>query len=130
MHVYRATITGITDGDTFDAEVDVGFYHWTRQRFRLLGYNAPETRGDERPLGEKAKLQLNFTLMGRAVILRSHRGDAFGRWLADVALDTEPGQDLVERLIREGWGVRWDGKGERPRFDPALPYPLVPKTAS
>ncbi len=48
------------------------------------------------------------------------RGDAFGRWLADVYLD---GWNLVEQLIDEGWGVAWDGKGRRPAFDPAAPYP-------
>mgnify|MGYP003393032177 CR=1 FL=1 len=121
MWTYQATVARVVDGDTFDATVDVGFYHYTQQRFRLMGYNAPEVHGVEKPMGLQAKNALILALNGDGVILRTFKGDSFGRWLASVEIERG---DLVEALITGGWGVRWDGKGERPRFDPSKAYPL------
>lgn len=124
MYSYRAHVDRIIDGDTFEAVVDVGFYHSCRQRFRLMGYNAPETRGPEREMGKLASEVLALGILGLDVTLHTHKGDAFGRWLADVTLPNDGG-DLVDWLVKRGYGVRWDGKGERPAFDPDLPYPLT-----
>lgn len=122
MWTYRAIVTRIIDGDSFEADVDTGFYHRCTQRFRLMGYNAPEISGAEREMGIVARTQLDAILFGNEVILRTHKGDSFGRWLADVELERG---DLVEALISAGYGVAWDGRGARPRFDPTQPYPLV-----
>lgn len=125
MYEYKARVTRVVDGDTFDAEVDLGFRMHTRQRFRLLGYNAPEKRGPERDIGKLAAQELESLLRGEEITIRTEKGDAFGRWLATVLL--EGVWDLVEVLIEEGWGVAWDGKGKRPGFDPSAPYPLNPE---
>lgn len=102
-----------------------------KYRFRLLGYNAPEVHGVERPLGQRAADRLRELLpVGTRVQVRTFKGDAFGRWLAQVRLPSAVlsragvlTDDLVPLLIADGWGVAWDGKGDRPAFDPALPYP-------
>lgn len=121
-YAYRATVVSVTDGDSLVLDVDLGFYATMRLRFRLMGYNAPETRGPERELGQAAADALAIMLpRGTQVEVCTHKGDSFGRWLADVAWD---GVDLVEALISAGWGVPWDGKGKRPAFDPAATYPL------
>lgn len=119
---YSATVVRVVDGDTIECDVDVGFHMRTRQRFRLMGYNAPEMRGAERSMGVIAQRDLDDMLFGVDVELRTHKGDAFGRWLCDVHVD---GVDLVESLITAGYGVAWDGRGKRPAFDPDTPYPLV-----
>lgn len=100
-------------------------------RFRLLGYNAPEVHGLERPLGQQAAVRVRELLpVGTRVMVQTYKGDAFGRWLAQVQLPSavlsRAGvlvDDLVTLLIADGWGVAWDGKGDRPAFNPALPYP-------
>jgi micrococcal nuclease len=121
MYRYRATVVRVVDGDTLDLMIDVGFRMFGRIRVRLLGYNAPETRGIERSHGLLAKADLQRRLpVGTAIEVRTEKGDAFGRWLADVYVNQ---LDLVLTLIRQGWGVEWDGRGKRPSFDPEKEYP-------
>lgn len=52
---YIGTITKVVDGDTVDAVIDLGFTISVRERFRLLGINAPEIHGPETPEGLKSK---------------------------------------------------------------------------
>lgn len=95
-----------------------------RLRFRLAGYNAPELSGVERPLGLFAAARLAELLpVGTPVTVETFKGDSFGRWLA--AVRTAKLGDVVDALVGEGFGVRWDGRGDRPRFDPSKPYPLI-----
>jgi len=123
----QAEITAWIDGDTFEATVDLGFRVLTRQRFRLMGYNAPELTGPEAPFGRQALDVVRRLLpAGSRVPLYADRDDSFGRWLAHVWLDAEPRQPLVPWLIEHGWGVAWDGSGKRPRpwLEPGARYPM------
>jgi len=46
---YRANIRRVVDGDTVDADIDLGFNVWPRnERLRLYKIDAPETRGASR----------------------------------------------------------------------------------
>ena len=121
-HFYPCTVMRVVDGDTLDLVVDVGFYMSGAFRFRLMGYNAPESRGPERRLGNTATEDLVARVwQAKEMHVRSHKADSFGRWLGDLYMD---GVDLVPELIQGGFGVVWDGKGKRPGFDPNGPYPL------
>lgn len=134
----RGIVLRVVDGDTLDIQVDVGFHMTTVQRFRLMGYNAPEVHGPERVLGVQASLALNgLCPVGTIVQVKSYKGDAFGRWLADVLVKNDHDDalanpslperyDLAESLIYAGYGVRWDGKGDRPAFNPKGVYPNPP----
>ena len=125
MYQYKGVVNRIVDGDTLDIQIDVGFKIYSHQRFRLLGYNAPETRGPERELGKIAKKHLEeYIPPGTEVVVVTYKADSFGRYLCD--LYSHNGRNLVEYLIDEGYGVPWDGKGKRPGFDPDAPYPIVP----
>lgn len=48
MYTYKATVTSVYDGDTFNATVDLGFNISINETFRLFGLNAPEVRGTEK----------------------------------------------------------------------------------
>lgn len=123
--VFPGTVVRVVDGDTIDVDCRIPFYMRTVQRFRLMGYNAPEMRGPEKEMGRVATTYLRDLLpVGSEIMIRSHKGDAFGRWLADVEI---PGSiDLVRFLISKGQGVKWDGKGKRPGFATFDGYPLPP----
>lgn len=124
MFEYRVIITRILDGDTFDATVDLGFHTYSKQRFRLTNYSAPEIRGEEREMGLIAKQKLEEMLpVGSEWAVRSEKTEKFGRWLAEIAWSD--GQSLSSYLISLGYGLIWNGKGKRPRFDPTV-YPLHP----
>ena len=51
-YVYRCVITRVVDGDTVDADIDLGFDMVYKERIRLMGIDTPESR--TRNLKEKA----------------------------------------------------------------------------
>lgn len=123
-----ARVLRVIDGDTFDAEIELGFHSRTTQRFRLRDYNAPELRGDEHRFGVVARTQLELMIAGRNVELETWRTDSFGRWLADVVVRGPEGDpiDVVRALVADGYGVPWDGRPPRPFpwLAPDATYPL------
>ena len=42
MHIYRAKVIRVVDGDTVDFDVDLGFHISIRIRTRLVGVDTPE----------------------------------------------------------------------------------------
>lgn len=122
MYEYKARITEIIDGDTFEASVDLGFQVYFRERFRLLNYAAPEVTGTEKPLGILAKKKLEELLpIGFEVTMKSKRMEKYGRWLADV---TWGDKTLTAYLIELGYGVFVVDGAAQPKFNPSQPYPL------
>ncbi len=123
-------ITKIVDADTIDLSIDLGFRLCTKQRFRLMGINAPEIRGSESAYGIIAKARVN-TLLGAYPIsrIKTYKADSFGRWLADVWL-TYPESEVMlqDQLISEGLVAPWDGKGRTPKPWLTEDYPLLVET--
>jgi len=128
MYNYNAIVIRVIDGDTFDADVDLGFHTISRQRFRVAGYSAPEIKGTEREIGLIAKAKLEELLpLGKYITLTSTKTEKFSRWLGEVIL--ADGTTLSSYLISNGYGWPWNGKGKRPLFDPSAGYPFPPKPA-
>ncbi len=122
MYEYRATMVKAIDGDTYDLDVDLGFYLQQRMRLRLLGVDTPEIRGvpaaeRERGLAALALVQADIP-PGTRVLINTTKTDSFGRYLATlrfvpgVATPTDEqlraGTDLTGRLVEwmrsQGWG--------------------------
>ena len=103
QHHYRAKLIRCVDGDTFDAEVDLGFNTFARIRFRLLDIDTPE-RGQ--PGFHEATRELNQLI--RAVqsdndgwfVIESHKTGKYGRWLARLPGVSIP---LAAWLKNQGW---------------------------
>ena len=53
MYTYKAKLIRIVDGDTIDAEIDLGFDTIVRKRIRLFGIDTPETKTKD--MNEKTK---------------------------------------------------------------------------
>lgn len=122
MYEYQARIEKIIDGDTFEATVDLGFHTYSRQHFRLENYSAPEISGVEKEFGIIAQKKLEELLpVGEIIMLRSAKTEKFGRWLANV--NWESGS-LSDYLMKQGYGLAWDGRGPRPSFDLTKPFPV------
>lgn len=120
VYEYAATVRKVHDGDTFAADVDLGFCVHIAASFRLAGCNAREL-GE--PGGREARANLEGLLLGRQVTLRSIKIDKYGgRYDAQVTLPD--GGDLVQLLVAGSWAARWDGTGVRPV--PPWPRPEQP----
>ena len=52
MYNYKAKLLRVVDGDTVDAEIDLGFKIFIKDRIRLMGIDTPESR--TRNLQEKS----------------------------------------------------------------------------
>jgi len=111
--VYGATVLRVIDGDTFAADVDVGFGLWLRdQRIRLLGVDTDELRDRDparRETARKARDWLTARLpAGSRVTVRTCKPDHFGRLLATAwAAD---GAEVGGELVAAGLASRKSGE--------------------
>ena len=104
LNHYRANVTSVVDGDTFEADADLGFGLTSRQVFRLRGVDAPEMDTEEGIAAKRfAVLQLMKT-KGH-IILKVTERDKYGRYVADVWLsetDNPKSVHLNQKLVDEG----------------------------
>jgi micrococcal nuclease len=108
----RSWVRRIVDGDTLEVMVDGGYYRYSVERVRLLRVNTPEIRGEEKVFGLVSKAYVEKKLpIGVEVQIVSQKGDAFGRWLAEVYfIDTDGKQaNLSGELLKEGLAVPFKG---------------------
>ena len=126
MYNYNATCIRVVDGDTIDAEIDLGFDIKVTKRIRLGGINAPESRTRnkvEKKLGLAAKERLKEMLEGAANCfeLESQEIGKFGRVIGRLLIDRIAGKDVITKvcvndcLVKEGHAVEYDG-GKRKSF--------------
>lgn len=103
-YIYRATVTNVVDGDTFDAVVDLGFNVQTRIRFRMLGLDTAELSSPDpgqRVLAIKARTFLTNAALNQQATIHSHKADKYGRWLAELFIDGKP-LSINNQLLLEG----------------------------
>jgi micrococcal nuclease len=109
MYVYRARVTRVVDGDTFDAEVDLGFKLKINHRFRLSGIDTPEIyrprNKAELEHGREAKRYLEELVLGKEIFLRSFKLGIYGRYEAQIYLD-EALHPIAEILREAGFEKR------------------------
>jgi len=119
MYTYKISPLKVVDGDTIDAEIDLGFDIKVKKRVRFMGINAPESRTrdlEEKAKGLAAKDRVKQLLEGcKNITLKSHGVGKFGRCLGELHLDIVDGQEkltlvsLNELLINEGHATKYDG---------------------
>ena len=119
MYNYKIRPIKIIDGDTIDAEIDLGFDIRTKKRIRFLGINTPETRTkdlEEKAKGLAAKDRVKQLLaVCENITLVSHGVGKFGRCLGELMLDKVDGKEkltlvsLNKLLISEGHAVEYHG---------------------
>jgi len=106
---YAGIVTNVVDGDTADCVLDMGFHLSQIIRFRLIDIDAPE-RG--KPGANEATQWLKDMILGKEVIVQSHKGDSFGRWLARIYVGV-PDQGLIcinSEMIKVGHAVPYAQK--------------------
>ena len=87
FHLYQAEITRVVDGDTVDAMVDLGFKVKMAIRFRLSGFDAPETyrpsSKQEKRHGLLATKALEELIEGKTITIKSNKFGKY-RYLAEI----------------------------------------------
>ena len=116
MYTYKIDVLRVIDGDTIDANINLGFDVSVKKRIRFMGINTPESRTRDkeekaRGLAAKARVQ---ELLGEAdeVQLTSHGVGKFGRCLGELNLSNEDGLTMVnlnKRSLVEGHAVEYYG---------------------
>ena len=114
MWEYNIRVTRVVDGDTIDAQVDLGFFTHKNIRIRVNGIDTPEVRtrdADEKKRGFAAKERMEDLLKhSKQNSIVSLGLDKFGRCLADVFVHYPGGvRKAADILIEEGHGVEYHG---------------------
>ena len=111
MYIYNAKCIKVVDGDTIDAQIDLGFDTHKVIRIRLVGINAPESRTrdlEEKTRGLAAK-QFVIDILKKHhnnFILHSQGVGKYGRCLGEIFLGDVKLNDL---LITEGHATSYNG---------------------
>lgn len=114
MYTYKAKLIRVIDGDTIDAEIDLGFSVYVKQRIRLYGINTPDSRSKDLEIREKgisSKARLNEILTRDFIVetILNKRGK-FGRILGVVFTSNEDDGTLTninETLVKEGHALSY-----------------------
>lgn len=116
MYEYRVLdVPRVIDGDTFDFDLDLGFYAILRIRVRLADIDTYEIFGrNAHPLGQPAKQAADEwmaqRLESKTLRVRTMAGNSnvpigdgsFGRWLGEV-YDGQTGELLADSLKEAGF---------------------------
>lgn len=117
MYTYKAKLNRVIDGDTVDAEIDLGFGVFIKQRIRLYGINTPESRTSdpkEKELGLIAKQRLT-EILGREFIVETilNKRGKYGRVLGILHIEKENGEtvNVNDMLVEEGHASQYNAGG-------------------
>jgi len=124
-YIYRIKSVGrVVDGDTIDADIDLGFDISLTKRIRLAGIDTPESRTkdlDEKKLGLDAKYWLKHRLEdAEDIIIRTELPDStekYGRIIGHLYINGEDAS-LNNQMISEGYALAYDGGTKDKDWEP------------
>jgi len=115
MYEYRAEVLRVVDGDTVDVLIDCGFSTFRKERVRLFGIDAPESRTRDkkekkRGLAAKARLQELTENADQKIIIKTEldKKGKYGRILG-VLWDEKKKKNFNSMLISEGHATEYFG---------------------
>ena len=120
MYEYRIKkVVKVVDGDTIDAELDLGFSLTKKERIRIAGIDTPECRTrnkEEKQYGLAAKVFMSGMIKSASNLrVRTEKDGKYGRMLGWLYCDDFE-VSLNERMISEGFAWGYDG-GTKKEFD-------------
>jgi len=115
-YIYRVKkVIKVVDGDTIDADIDLGFDICLTKRVRLSGVDTPESRTTdlkEKKLGFESKEWLKRRLeFAKDVLIKTELPDStekYGRILGNLYVNNEE-LSLNQQMIDEGYALAYDG---------------------
>ena len=108
MYTYKAKLVRVIDGDTLDAEIDLGFGIFIKQRIKLYGISIPEAKSKKN--GGDAKTHL-IQILPREFMIETilNKRGKFGRVLGVIFfLDADNVKHtLNEVLVEDGYAIAY-----------------------
>jgi micrococcal nuclease len=122
-YIYRVKkVIKVVDGDTIDADIDLGFDISLTKRVRLSGVDTPESRTTdlkEKALGLEVKEWLKHKLEGaKDILIKTELPDStekYGRILGNLYINNEA-LSLNQQMIDEGYCWVYDGGTKKKNF--------------
>ena len=115
-YIYRIkNILKVVDGDTIDADIDLGFSISLEKRIRFAGIDTPESRTTnlkEKSLGLESKEWLKKALEGaKDIIIKTEKPDStekYGRIIGHLFINGQE-TSLNNQMIAEGYALPYEG---------------------
>ena len=122
-YVYRIrSVHKIVDGDTIDADIDLGFDISLTKRIRLAGIDTPESRTTdayEKKLGLEVKAWLKDRLeFAKDILIKTELPDStekYGRIIGHLYVNGET-TSINNQMIAEGYAWEYDGGTKQKDF--------------
>lgn len=88
-YTYKAHVLDVYDGDTITVEIDLGFNIRFTEKVRLVGINAPEMKGADKPKGTKSRDALRKIILKKEVIIKTEKDEKekYGRYLGTIFIE-------------------------------------------
>lgn len=104
---FHVEVIRVIDGDTVELNIDMGNNTFWRDKFRLMGINAPETHSTDKVAADAATTFLTDSLKKGDIIVHTKGKDKYGRWLCTVFTGKDGNINL--RMVEAGHAVPYDG---------------------
>jgi micrococcal nuclease len=126
-YIYRIReIHKVVDGDTIDADIDLGFSISLTKRIRLAGVDTPESRTKdeyEKKLGLESKEWLKKRCENaKDILIKTELPDStekYGRIIGHLYINGEE-TSLNNQMIDEGYALAYDGGTKDKNFSVLL----------
>lgn len=126
-YIYRIkSVLKVVDGDTIDADIDLGFDISLTKRIRLAGIDTPESRTTdvkEKALGLEVKTWLKERLMfAKDILIKTELPDStekYGRIIGHLYVNGEE-VSINNQMISDGYAWEYDGGTKKKDFDALL----------
>jgi micrococcal nuclease len=122
-YIYRIrSIHKVVDGDTIDADIDLGFDISLTKRIRLAGVDTPESRtadANEKKYGLESKEWLKKRCENaKDILIKTELPDStekYGRIIGHLYINGEE-TSLNNQMIAEGYAWTYDGGTKKKNF--------------
>jgi micrococcal nuclease len=122
-YIYRIReVHKVVDGDTIDADIDLGFDISLTKRIRLAGVDTPESRTTdayEKKLGLEVKDWLKHRLeFAKDIIIKTELPDStekYGRIIGHLFINGES-TSINNQMVSEGYAWEYDGGTKKKDF--------------
>jgi len=126
-YIYRIkSVHKVVDGDTIDADIDLGFDISLTKRIRLAGIDTPESRTTdvkEKALGLEVKEWLKKRLeFAKDIIIKTELPDStekYGRIIGHLYINGEE-VSINNQMISDGYAWEYDGGTKKKDYDALL----------